>query len=67
MVRFRIPNMSCGGCARTVTAALRAAGPNAEVRVDLRQREVAVEGAADVDALARALRQAGFEGQRLAA
>ena len=67
MVVFKVPNMRCGGCARSVTAALRGVAPAAEVRVNLERREVTVEGGADADALARALRQAGFEGERLAA
>ena len=67
MVVLRIPNMRCGGCARSVTAALRGVASAAEVRVDMERREVTVEGGADADALIHALRQAGFEGERLAA
>jgi copper chaperone len=67
MMVFGIPNMRCGGCARSVTAALRGVDPAAEVRVDMERREVTVEGGADPDALACALREAGFEGERLAA
>ena len=67
MVRFHVPSMRCGGCARAVTAALRGVDADAAVRVDLERREVAVEGAADAAALARALRAAGFEGRRLPA
>ncbi len=63
MIVFSIPNLGCGGCARTVTAALRGAAPGAEVRVDLQRREVAVAGATDVEGLARALREAGFPGE----
>jgi copper chaperone len=67
MVVFRVPNMRCGGCARSVTAALRGVAPAAEVRVDMERREITIEGEPDADALARALCQAGFEGERLAA
>ena len=67
MVVLRVPNMRCGGCARSVTAALRGVAPAAEVRVDLERREVAVEGTADADLLSQALRGAGFEGERIAA
>jgi copper chaperone len=65
MIVFKVPNMSCGGCARAVQAALRAVAPGAEVQVDLRRREVSVAGAPDADGLARALRDAGFAGERL--
>ncbi|WP_043359674.1 heavy-metal-associated domain-containing protein [Belnapia sp. F-4-1] len=67
MMVFKIPNMRCGGCAKSVTAALRGVDPALQVRVDLEQRRVTVEGAADGEALVRALRQAGFEGERLTA
>ena len=64
MIVFRIPNMRCGGCARRVTAALRGAAPGAQIEVDLQRREVSVTGAADADGLARALREAGYAGER---
>ena len=67
MVVFKIANMRCGGCARSVTSALRGVDPVAEVRVDLGLREVTVQGAADAEVLSRALREAGFESERLAA
>ncbi|WP_193560450.1 heavy-metal-associated domain-containing protein [Dankookia rubra] len=65
MVVFKIANMRCGGCARSVTSALRGVDPAAEVRVDLERREVTVEGAADADVLARALRGGGFVAERI--
>ncbi|MCO6416200.1 heavy-metal-associated domain-containing protein [Siccirubricoccus sp. KC 17139] len=67
MVVFSVPNMRCGGCARAVTAALRGVEPGAEVRVDLERREVSVAGGVDAEGLARALREAGFPGERLGA
>ena len=65
MVVFKVPNMSCGGCARAVQVALRAAAPGVEVQVDLQRREVSVAGAPDADGLAQALRDAGFASERL--
>ena len=67
MVRFKVANMSCGGCARAVTAALRGVDPAAEIAVDLGRREVAVESTAPAEGFAGALREAGFEGQALPA
>jgi copper chaperone len=66
MLVFKVPNMSCGGCARSVMAALRGVDPALEIRVDLERREVVVEGVADAGALTSALRAAGYEGERLA-
>ena len=67
MLRFKVANMSCGGCARAVTAALRSVDPAAEIAVDLDRREVAVESTAKAEGFAGALRKAGFEGQALPA
>ena len=68
MLRFRIRNMTCGGCAKGVTATVHGVDPRAQVRVNLDRREAAMEGAtASADALERALRDAGWESERLAA
>ncbi|MDU7522310.1 MAG: heavy-metal-associated domain-containing protein [Roseomonas mucosa] len=68
MLRFKIPNMTCGGCAKGVTATVREVDPSAVVQVNLEQREVSVETRiADVDVLDRALRDAGWKSERLAA
>ena len=67
MIRFKVANMSCGGCARAVTAALRGVDPAAEIVVDLGRREVAVESTAGAEGFAGALREAGFERQALPA
>jgi copper chaperone len=68
MLRFKIPNMTCGGCAKGVTAAVREVDPKAVVHISLEQREVTVETkAADADTLDRAFRDAGWKSERLAA
>jgi copper chaperone len=68
MVRFRIANMRCGGCARGVTATLKGVDPDAELRVDLQHREVSVERTrADPAALEAALASAGWRCERKAA
>jgi copper chaperone len=62
MVRFRIANMTCGGCAKGVTATLRDATADAPLRFDLERREVEVDTApSDGPRLAQALRAAGWE------
>jgi len=68
MLRFRIPNMTCGGCAKGVAATLGEVDPRAEVEVDLDRREITVRSAAaDADTLDRALRDAGWKSECLAA
>ena len=61
MTRFHIPNMTCGGCAKGVTATLREAAPGTTVAVDLDRRIVTLEGSADAGAALAALRADGWE------
>ena len=62
MLRYHIANMTCGGCAKGVTATLREADPAARVEVALDRREVTVTpAAADRAAIEHALREAGWE------
>lgn len=51
--------MTCGGCVRAVTNAIKAAAPSARVDVDLASGQVTVEGAG-ADAVRRAVEDAGF-------
>ena len=60
MVRFQVPDMTCGACARRVTNAVQSVDPNATVEADPPTREVRVESAADVVALMAALNEAGY-------
>lgn len=60
MLRFDVPDMSCGGCARGVTRAVRKVDPSARVEADPPTRLVQVETSADPRALLAALAEAGF-------
>jgi copper chaperone len=51
--------MTCSGCVRAVTNAIKAAAPAAIVNVDLASGQVTVEGAG-ADAVHRAIEDAGF-------
>ncbi len=61
MTRIRIANMTCGSCAKGVTATLRDALPGAEPTVDPELREVTVGG--DAAAAVAALRADGWEAE----
>lgn len=66
MPRFRIANMTCGGCAKGVTATLRDVVADAPLRFDLEHQQVEVDTpAADATRLAQALRAAGWEAESL--
>lgn len=60
MHRFHIPNMTCGGCAKSVTKALLSVDPQARIETDPPAREVRVDSAMGESAFLAVLREAGF-------
>ena len=60
MLRFYIPNLTCGGCAKSVTMALLSVDPQARIETNPPAREVRVESALDEDAFLTALNEAGY-------
>lgn len=59
--RYRIKGMTCGGCARAVTNAIRGLAADARVDVDLPTGTVTVDGAVGDATVAKAVADAGFE------
>lgn len=59
-MKFHIENMTCGGCVRGVTAAIRAVDPQARIEADPETRRVEVTSSADRAHLVVALKAAGF-------
>ena len=64
MVNFQVNDMTCGHCAGTIRAAIITAAPQADIEVDLSARRVAVEDVTDIDAVERAIREAGYTPER---
>ncbi len=60
---YRVAGMTCGGCAKSVESAIKAALPAASVRVDLEKAAVTVDGADDAAAVKNAVDAAGFDFQ----
>ncbi|EMQ5443256.1 heavy-metal-associated domain-containing protein [Pseudomonas aeruginosa] len=60
MFSFHIPNMTCGGCAKTVTRILYGVDPQARVETDPPRREARVESTLDKHAFLEALSEAGY-------
>jgi copper chaperone len=60
MPNFRVPDMTCQGCVRAVTGAVKDVDASADVDVDLDSKQVRVTSSATADALAAAMREAGF-------
>lgn len=59
-MRFHIPNMNCGGCARGVTRAIEALDADARVAIDQPRREAEVTTGLPPERVAAALAAAGF-------
>lgn len=57
---YRVEGMTCEGCARAVTAAIRKQVPDAFVEVDVFTGSVRVGPEADEGAVRRAVERAGF-------
>ena len=61
MIAFEVQDMSCGHCVGAITRALKAADEGAQVEIDLAAHRVRVEpAAASAEALAEAIREAGY-------
>ena len=61
MVVFRVPEMHCEGCIRSLTGAVRDVDAAATVEADLDTKQVRVTSAAPAASLADAMRDAGFD------
>ncbi|WP_426232513.1 heavy-metal-associated domain-containing protein [Pararhizobium sp. DWP3-4] len=59
-MELRIENMTCGGCARSVTKAIRSVDPNAGIETNPAARLVKVETTASSVALEKVLEDAGY-------
>jgi copper chaperone len=59
-MQFHIQTMTCGGCARSVTTAIRSVDPLAHVKADPVTRKVDVTTTTPRERLAAVLADAGF-------
>ena len=59
-MHLHIENMTCGGCARSVTKAIQSIDPSAAVEADPSTRSVVVRTASPQAAIEAALAQAGY-------
>lgn len=62
-IEFQVADMTCGHCAKTITAAVAQAAPGATVTIDLPTHRVTVTGADDADTIEDAIRDAGYQPQ----
>jgi copper chaperone len=65
MTTFKVEEMSCGHCTASIEKAVHAVDPGATVACDLGAKEVRVDSAVDAEAIAAAIRTAGYEPRAL--
>lgn len=58
--RYRVSGMTCDGCARAVTNAIKSRVASAKVAVDLKSGEVQIDGPIDEATVSAAVADAGF-------
>lgn len=63
MTRFTVPDMTCNGCVKAITAAVQRLDPKATVAADLPTRLVEIASAKPAAELAAAIDDAGFTAQ----
>lgn len=61
MVELKVEGMTCSHCVSAVTQAVRKVDTNARINVDLVASRVWVESTADVNAIATAVTDAGYD------
>lgn len=61
MTSFSVNDMTCGHCVSTITKAVKAVDPGAQVRIDLATQRVDIEPTeADAAELGDAIKEAGY-------
>ena len=59
-----IENMTCGGCARGVTATIQSIDPQAKVEIDVEKKIVELQSSVDLEQILLALAEDGFPAVR---
>lgn len=60
MQTFHVPDMTCGGCVRAITNAVKEADPAADIAADVPAHLVRITSTQPAAALLAAMRDAGF-------
>jgi copper chaperone len=65
MIELKVPDMTCGHCASTITKAVKELDASAKVDISLAEHCVRVEGKASKEDLVRSIAEAGYTPQPL--
>lgn len=60
MLRYQVNDMTCSHCVQAITSAVHGVDASADVQVDLAAKSVDVTSQAQGDAIAEAIREAGY-------
>ncbi|NEP91158.1 MAG: heavy-metal-associated domain-containing protein [Okeania sp. SIO2C2] len=58
-IQLKVPSIACGGCADTITKAIKTQESEADVQVDVEQKIVTVETKASEESIQQAIIAAG--------
>ena len=58
---YKVYGMTCEGCAKALTNAIKATAPNTIFEVDWKGSRISIEGYNDANSLAATVRDAGFK------
>lgn len=59
-LQFTVPNMACSACSETITTAIKAIDPSAQVTADPKTKKVSVETQASETSIKTAVTEAGY-------
>lgn len=59
-MKLTVPDMTCGHCVATVTRAIKALDPDADVKADLEKKTVSIETALPGAVVSKALEDEGY-------
>ena len=59
-IEFNVPDMSCQGCVKSITAAVQRVQAQAQVSADLVSKRVQIIGATNAASMKAAIEDAGF-------
>jgi len=63
MIELKVPDMTCGHCASTITKAVKALDADAKIDIFLEEHRVRVEGKPSSEALVHCITEAGYTPQ----
>ncbi len=64
MIHFYVPNMTCGGCVKSITRVLLSIDPQAQIKTDLTTREIQINSTFSTSIFQQMLKEAGYPAEQ---